>query len=252
MVRADPRFIKKKEGAKFKDSEKSKALADEIGGEAVDMEQVITDSDYIFLGLKPQILPAVAPEIKEIAQKDEKRKVLISMAAGVTLDSLKEYFGEDTPIIRIMPNTPVSIGEGVVQYCVSSEITAEEKGEFTQILGCAGELIEIGENLIDAGCAVAGCGPAFVDIFISALADGGVACGLPRQTALKLAGQTVKGTASFALKSGEHPEKLKDDVCSPGGATIEGVKTLEDNAFRASVINAVSSAYKKTVDLGKH
>jgi pyrroline-5-carboxylate reductase len=150
-----------------------------------------------------------------------------------------------------MPNTPVSVGEGTVLYTANSEVTDGEIADFKAAMKFAGVLDEIPEKLIDAASAVSGCGPAFVFMFIESLADGAVACGLPRDKALVYAEQTVLGAARLALESGKHPGELKDAVCSPGGSTIEGVRTLEEGAFRASAVDAVIAAYEKTKTLGK-
>ena len=163
----------------------------------------------------------------------------------------QELTGGAYPTIRIMPNTPVSVGSGMILYTASANVTAEDKPAFLQNMAAAGVLDELHEELIDAGCAISGCGPAFVDLFLEALADGGVECGLPRDKALLYAAQMVLGSARLALESDTHPAVLKDRVCSPGGSTIVGVHALEDGAFRATVMGAVSAAYAKTMELGK-
>ena len=173
------------------------------------------------------------------------------MAAGMTIARIQELAGGAYPTIRIMPNTPASVGAGMILYAASATVSAEDKTAFLQNMAAAGVLDELSEGLIDAGCAISGCGPAFVDLFLEALADGGVECGLPRDKALLYAAQMVLGSARLALESGTHPAVLKDRVCSPGGSTIVGVHTLESGAFRSTVMNAVSAAYAKTVDLGK-
>ena len=159
--------------------------------------------------------------------------------------------GGNYPVIRIMPNTPASIGKGMILYAQNNNVTKEETDIFVNDMSGAGVLDSIDEKLIDAASAVSGCGPAFVYMFIEALADGAVECGLPRQKAMLYAAQTVLGSAELVLKSGKHPGELKDAVCSPGGTTIAGVHALENGAFRANAINAVSDAYKKTLELGK-
>ena len=146
-----------------------------------------------------------------------------------------------------MPNTPASIGEGMILYTCGEGVTSQEQEAFLSAMSGAGRLTALPENLIDAGSAVSGCGPAFVDLFIEALADGGVACGLPRPAAMELAAQMVAGSARLVLESGRHPGELKDAVCSPGGTTIQGVRALEQRGFRGSVMEAVIAAYEKTV-----
>ena len=155
------------------------------------------------------------------------------------------------PVIRIMPNTPAAIGEGMILYDVSAGMNEQKTEEFLKIMEHAGRFSRLAEGLIDAGSAVSGCGPAFVCMFAEALADGGVACGLPRQQALEFACQMIAGTARLILESGEHPGKLKDAVCSPGGTTIQGVRTLEECGFRGAVTDAVIAAYEKAVELKK-
>ena len=172
------------------------------------------------------------------------------MAAGLSIARIQEMAGEDFPVIRIMPNTPASVGEGMIQYC-SSNVTAEEEEAFRKIMAPAGRLDAVPENLIDAASCVSGCGPAWVYQFIEALADGGVACGLPRDKALAYAAKMAEGTARLMLENHAHPGQLKDGVCSPGGTTIQGVRTLEDRGFRSAVIEAVIAAYEKTIALGK-
>ena len=172
------------------------------------------------------------------------------MAAGLSIARIQELAGEDFPVIRIMPNTPASVGEGMIQYC-SSNVTAEEEEAFLRIMAPAGRLDAVPESLIDAASAVSGCGPAWAYQFIEALADGGVAAGLPRAKAQRVRGQMLLGSARMVLETGKHPGELKDAVCSPGGSTIQGVRLLEERAFRGAVTDAVLAAFEKTKDLGK-
>ena len=151
----------------------------------------------------------------------------------------------------MMPNTPASIGQGVISYALSSNCSTADSDLFCQLLAKAGLLVELGESLIDAATGLAGCGPAFVYLFIEALADAGVQTGLPRETALKMAAQTVVGAGQLVLESQQHPGVLKDQVCSPGGSTIAGVASLEAHAFRGTVMEAVQQSYKRTQELGK-
>ena len=171
------------------------------------------------------------------------------MAAGISIARVQELAGKSCPVIRIMPNTPASIGEGMILYACSDSYPEYEQRVFLEAMAGAGQLSSLPEHLIDAGSAVAGCGPAFVDLFIEALADGGVACGLPRAQALQFAAQMVAGSARLVLQSGQHPGALKDAVCSPGGTTIQGVRALEAGGFRSAVIEAVIAAYEKNFDL---
>ena len=173
------------------------------------------------------------------------------MAAGLTLEKLSKFLPTHHRIIRIMPNTPVAIGQGVISYAMSANCRAEDSELFCQLLAKAGLLVELGDGLIDAATGLAGCGPAFVYLFIEALADAGVQTGLPREIALKMAAQTVVGAGQLVLESQQHPGVLKDQVCSPGGSTIAGVASLEAHAFRGTVMDAVHQAYKRTKKLGK-
>ena len=207
--------------------------------------------DVIFLGVKPQFLSDTVAEFSSVLKDRKTQPLFISMAAGVALSKLGKMLGDDAPIIRIMPNTPVSVGEGMILWCANENVTDEQKEFFVKINEKSGMLDYINESLIDAASAVSGCGPAFVYMFIEALADGGVKCGLPRDKALMYAEQTLLGASKLALESGAHPGALKDAVCSPAGSTIEGVRKLENGAFRSSVIEAVNASYERTKALGK-
>ena len=229
-----------------KDEDKAKSLAERIGGIVCDIDGVCA-CDLVFLGVKPNIIPIVADEIaKKVAASGA---TVISMAAGVSLTKLAVMLG-DLPIIRIMPNTPAEVGYGMILY------TANEKGAgtvpiFLESMAAAGKFDAIDERLIDAASAISGCGPAFVYMFIEALADGGVMSGLPRDKAMLYAAETLIGAAEVVKQTGRHPGALKDAVCSPGGSTIEGVKALEDGKMRGTVTGAVVASYEKTVKLGK-
>lgn len=229
--------------------EKAQRLREKIGGELTDSRGAAAKADYIFLGVKPQMLEALFAEIRDTLSARIDRFVLVSMAAGTSMEKVQRLAGGDYPVIRIMPNTPVSIGEGMILYACSKELRQEEKNAFLEAMAAAGRFSPLEERLIDAGSAVSGCGPAFVDLFIEALADGGVACGLPRAQALEYAAQMTAGSARLILESGRHPGELKDAVCSPGGTTIQGVRTLEEAGFRAAVMNAVIAAYEKNFKL---
>lgn len=231
--------------------EKAEALAAECGCRAVDTEELAAHADYIFLGAKPQVMGVLLSGVRTALAERSGRFVLVSMAAGLSLARIGELAGEDYPVIRIMPNIPASVGEGMILYTANGNVTAEELAAFTDGMRGAGRFDRIDEKLIDAASAVSGCGPAFVYMFIEALADGGVECGLPYEKALQYAAQTVVGSARMALESGRHPEAMKNAVCSPGGTTIAGVHALESGAFRALVMDAVCAAYRKTLELGK-
>ena len=230
-------------------AEKAAALAAELGCKAVSSEAIAKKADYIFLGVKPQMMADLLAQLSPILKEREDRFILVTMAAGLTIERIRELAVGDYPVIRIMPNTPASIGEGMILYTAGSDVLDIELQIFLSAMSGAGLLSPLPEHLMDAGSAVSGCGPAFVDLFIEALADGGVACGLPRASALEFAAQMVAGSAKLILESGKHPGVLKDAVCSPGGTTIQGVRALEAGNFRGTVMEAVIKAYEKNFDL---
>ena len=229
------------------DTEKRDALAAEIGAKTADAKSAAGECDFIFMGVKPQVLAAAFDGIKD-ALSENIDSVLVSMAAGVSKEKIKALSGKDS-IIRIMPNMPASVGSGVI-LAAAENVCDCKKAEFEKIMSKAGIFDWLDEKLIDAASALSGCGPAYVYMFIEALADGAVACGLPRDKALLYAAGTLEGSAKAMLANGKHPEKLKDEVCSPAGSTIMGVKALEDGGFRAASMNAVIEAYKRTKELG--
>ena len=228
---------------------KVKALAAAIGAVVSDNATVVATCDYVFLGVKPQMMGAVLASLN-LAQLPS-LPVLVSMAAGLSTDAIREMAGVNAAVIRIMPNTPVSVGEGMILYTATPEVTPLQLEGFAQILSCAGRLSCLEERLIDAASAVSGCGPAFAYLFMEALADGGVECGLPRQQAQEYAAQMVLGAARMVLETGRHPGELKDAVCSPGGTTIAGVHALEAGGLRAAAMDAVTAAYRRTLELKK-
>ena len=200
--------------------------------------------------MKPQMMADLLAQIAPVLAARTDRFILVTMAAGLTMADIQAMAGGKYPVIRIMPNTPVAIGEGVVLYDATADVTEDELTLFCHALSEGGLLDRLPEHLIDAGSAVAGCGPAFADLFAEALADGGVANGLPRAKAQLYAAQMLKGAAALILESGQHPGQLKDAVCSPGGSTIAGVRALEQRAFRAAVMEAVEAAWKRNRELG--
>lgn len=229
---------------------KAEALAARLRCHTASNEAVFAGCELIFLGVKPQMMAGVLADAAPVLAARADRFVLVTMAAGLTIARIRELAGGNYPVIRMMPNTPTAVGEGMIQYC-SDGVTDAELREFCLLLGKAGRLDELPETLIDAASCVSGCGPAFAYQFIEALADGGVACGLPRAKAMEYAAQMLAGSAQMVLQTGQHPGALKDAVCSPGGSTIQGVRTLEQRAMRGVVIDAVIAAYEKTKELGK-
>jgi pyrroline-5-carboxylate reductase len=230
-------------------AKKAETLAEELGCRAADNHTVAETADFLFLGVKPQMMAGLLDEIAPVLAARRERFVLVTMAAGLTMARIQELAGGAYPVIRIMPNTPVSVGQGMILYTYCDTVTDNDLSVWTAAMAAAGRLSPLPEHLMDAGSAVSGCGPAFVDLFIEALADGGVACGLPRGQALEFAAQMVAGSAQLILEGGQHPGVLKDAVCSPGGTTIQGVRALERAGFRGAVIDAVIAAYQKNQDL---
>lgn len=231
--------------------EKAQRFAEESGCAALSNTALAEKAKMIFLGVKPQKMEELFEEIAPVLINRTDRFVLVTMAAGLTCERIANMAGCDYPVIRIMPNTPALVGQGVIPYCGNEAVTQEDLVVLEQTLSGAGLVTPLPEALIDAASAVSGCGPAFVYIFIEALADAAVSCGLPRSTAVEFAAQTVLGAAKMVLETGQHPGALKDAVCSPAGSTIAGVKALEDGAFRAAAQNAVLAAFNRTKELGR-
>lgn len=234
-----------------RDAAKVQALAQILGCRTADVKTLAETCDCVFLGVKPQGLKALAEEIAPVLNARKEKPLIVSMAAGIPISFLRERLGNALPIIRIMPNTPAAVGAGMILACGTETVDETMWKEFFRAMTAAGRIDRLDESLIDAAGAVSGCGPAYVYLFIEALADGGVLCGLPREKAQLYAAQTVLGAAKTVLDTGKHPGALKDAVCSPGGTTIAGVQALENAAFRAAAIQAVSDAFEKTKKLQK-
>lgn len=226
--------------------EKGRNFAKETGCKfTLNNVEVVKNSDYVFLAVKPNMIQKV---IQEISGEISENQVLISMAAGLTIENLVSFCDskKNVKFIRIMPNVPAQIGQAMTALCCNDDISLEQIQTVTKILESAGKVEKIPESLMDCVTAVSGSGPAFVFMFIEALADAAVKCGMPRSQAYVYAAQTVKGSAQMVLETKIHPAVLKDSVCSPGGTTIEGVSVLEREGFRNSVIQAVVSANNKS------
>jgi pyrroline-5-carboxylate reductase len=240
------------------DTTKAKAAAAKINGQVYSSNvEAVQAADYIFLAVKPQIysivLKEIAPALKEriSAGQTKKTPVLISMAPGWTVEKVQSCLGAKIPVARIMPNTPALISKGLIAMCLSPEVSADNSAGLEKILQGSGLVETLEEKYFDAVTGLSGSGPAFVYLFIEALADGGVRAGLPRDKALRYAAQTVLGSAAMVLETGKHPGELKDMVTSPGGTTIAGVAALEKGAFRGTVISAVEAAWQRAVELGR-
>ncbi len=237
------------------DAAKTAHFTETYGAAAVDSRTVAEVADCIVLGIKPQYLDSVLAEFRDVLAlriKKGERPIVITMAAGITMAHIREALDcAALPVIRIMPNIPVSVGCGMILYACTDNVTAEETAAFLELFSLAGILDPLPENLIDAGTAVSGCGPAFLCLVLEAMADGGVACGLPRQKAMLYAAQTLYGTAASLMETGKHPAVCKDEVCSPGGSTIAGVRAMEEHGVRAGMMAAVVAAYEKNLGLKK-
>ena len=208
----------------------------------------ISGAETILVAVKPQMMENAIAEFAEIL-RTRTDVTVITMAAGLSIAAIRAYIGAELPVIRIMPNTPAMLGQGMILYATEQVATTEETA-FLQAFCAAGQFDKIPEADIDAASVVSGCGPAFVYAFIQALADGGIACGVDEDKALLYAAQTAKGAAEMLLKFGDSQTLIKN-VCSPGGTTIEGVKTLENEKLNSLVENAVKASYKRTLELKK-
>lgn len=201
-------------------------------------------SEFLILAVKPQYFDPVFADIREVVTEAQ---VIISLAPGITIANITERLGGKVRVVRVMPNTPALLGEGMTGVSYDDAVfTDEEKAEIERIFTSCGRMELVEERLMDAVGCVSGSSPAYVYMLIEALADSGVKYGLPRKTACAMAAQTVLGSAKMVLETGKHPGQLKDDVCSPGGTTIEGVSALEEHGFRNAVIKAGDACYEKT------
>jgi pyrroline-5-carboxylate reductase len=251
------------------DSAKAAAAAKNLGAAVyASNTEAVNKGDYIFLAVKPQalgeLLAEIAPALGE-RLAEGKPPVLVSMAAGWSIEKIQSLAGNAgavdagagrqtpegarVPVARIMPNTPALVSRGVIALAASPELGAEKLEELKKILAAAGLVDILDERYLDAVTGLSGSGPAFVYLFIEALADGGVRAGLPRDKALRYAARTVLGAAAMVEETGKHPGELKDMVTSPGGTTIAGVAALERGAFRGTVMAAVEAAWKRSTEL---
>ena len=248
------------------DVEKAKSLSLELGANfATSNAQIIENCSHIILAVKPAFFSSVLEQIKssyneKLSSNEKNLPVMISIMAGLSIEKIEQMScqagisGGLQNIVRLMPNLPATVNEGMIALCTKDKVSSEfnQEVEFVkEILSCAGKVEQVSEKLMDVVTAVSGSGPAYGFMFIEALADAAVLLGMPRNQAYIYASQTLKGAAQMVLETSEHPAKLKDAVCSPGGTTIQAVKSLEEKGFRSAVISAVESAYNKSVDLGK-
>lgn len=209
---------------------------------STDNKEVAAQSDIIFLSVKPQFYESVITELKDTIKDSQ---IIVTIAPGKTLSWLGDNFGKSVKIVRCMPNTPALVCEGITGVCYNELVTKEELDTVCKILGGFGKVEVLSEHLMDVVVSVSGSSPAYVFMFIEAMADAAVADGMPRAQAYKFAAQAVYGSAKMVLETGKHPGELKDMVCSPGGTTIEAVRVLEKEGFRSSVIEAMKACTKK-------
>ena len=230
-------------------SGKAKALASELGLQYWDNAAIAETCDRIFLAVKPHMMKDMLLPLREtLAQR---KPLLITMAAGLDIRQIEEFAGTRLPVIRIMPNTPTGIGKGVIPYCTNELVTQEMLTDWLADMSCCGLLDELEQRLMDAASALSGSGPAYLYLMLEAMADGAVACGLPRAKAMEYAAMTMAGAAEMYLNTHQHPGALKDAVCSPGGSTIAGIRVLEQRGFRSAAMDCVCAAFERNGTLGK-
>lgn len=205
--------------------------------------EIMEECDVVFLSVKPQVLPAV---IAEIAPMVKENQLFVSIAAGKTIEWIETEFKRKIKLVRVMPNTPALVGEGCAGFCANGKVSKEELELVKAVFDSCGTSYQVPEHLMDVVGAVAGSAPAFVFMFMEAMADAAVAGGMARDLAYKMAAQTVLGSGKLMLETGKHPGNLKDMVCSPGGTTICGVKVLEEEGMRGAIMNAIDSCVQKS------
>jgi pyrroline-5-carboxylate reductase len=212
---------------------------------------VANTAQILFLAVKPQVFTGVAQTLRDVVATlvAQKPPLVISILAGVPLSQLQSAFPQ-LPVIRAMPNTPATVGAGITAIALGKYADENHKKTAEQLLAAVGEVVEVPEALMDAVTGLSGSGPAYVAMMVEALSDGGVAAGLPRAMALRMALQTVRGTALLLQETGMHPAELKDRVTSPGGTTIAGITQLERAGFRSALIEAVRAAKERSQELG--
>ena len=229
------------------DKEKVNNLVKEYGVNAVNSEKELAkNSDIIVLSVKPHIIPVVLKNLSENVKKDT---IILTIAAGISISVIENALGEDKKVVRTMPNTPAQVLSGMTAVTFNKNIENSEKEIIFKLLNSFGKSVEIEEKLMHAYTGISGSLPAYVYMFMEALADGGVLCGMPRNKAYEIVAQTVAGSAKMLLETGKHPGQLKDEVCSPAGTTIEAVRVLENGNFRGNVIEAVVACTEKSKEM---
>ncbi len=214
----------------------------------MDNRKAVREADVIILAVKPQ---GIGDVLKELTAGIDRRKLVISIAAGIPIRFIAEHLKKGVPVIRVMPNTPALVGEGAAALAAGENASGADLALARQIFDAVGVTVVVKEDLMDAVTGLSGSGPAYAFIMIDALSDGGVLMGLPRDVALKLAAQTLLGSAKLYLDSLKHPGELRDMVTSPGGTTIAGVHALEEGGLRSALIKAVMAATLRSQELGK-
>ena len=230
-------------------SGRARQLARELGIGYGSAEEIADTCGCIFLAFKPHMMAELLLPLRGALQR--RKPLLITMAAGLSISRIEQMAGGALPVIRIMPNTPVAVGAGMTQYCCNGLVSDAMKAAFLAAMAPSGRLDALEEGLMDAASALSGCGPAYMYLFLEALADGAVACGIPRAKAMEYAAATMAGAAKMVQETGLHPGALKDAVCSPGGSTLAGVRVLEQHGFRGAAMDCVAAAYEKNQKLGK-
>ncbi|HJJ35546.1 MAG TPA: pyrroline-5-carboxylate reductase [Methanocorpusculum sp.] len=227
---------------------KAETLASRIGAKVSDNATIAKSCTYVVLGVKPQMMEETLAELRPILAARTDEFVLVSMAAALSTITIQTYAGGSYPVIRIMPNTPVGVGEGVIMYCYTGNAKPFAPG-FASSFSAAGLVDEIDEQYIDAGSVITGCAPAFADMFMEGMAEGAEKIGLPKEKIPQYVAQMLLGSAKLALESGEEFSALRIKVCSPGGSTIEGVKKLQELEFTRVIGEAVSASYHRTLEM---
>ncbi len=230
-------------------SSKAATLAEELGILYSNNTAIAEACDIIFLGVKPHMMQAMLLPLQPVLAR--RKPLLVTMAAGLTMETIEKLAGVGIPVIRIMPNTPTALGKGVIPYCCNDLVETDTLVAWLEDMRPCGLLDALDEGLIDAASALSGSGPAYMYVLLEALADGAVACGLPRQKAMDYAAMTMAGAAEMYLQTHQHPGALKDAVCSPAGSTIQGIRVLEQRGFRGAAVDCVLAAYQRNKELGK-
>ena len=229
------------------DKEKVNNLVKEYGVNAVNSEKELAENcNIIILSVKPHIIPTVLKNLSGSVKKDT---IILTIAAGISISVIENALGEDKKVVRTMPNTPAQVLSGMTAVTFNKNIENSEKEIIFKLLNSFGKSVEIEEKLMHAYTGISGSLPAYVYMFMEALADGGVLCGMPRNKAYEIVAQTVAGSAKMLLETGKHPGQLKDEVCSPAGTTIEAVRVLENGNFRGNVIEAVAACTEKSKEM---